>query len=56
MKKIPFPFYKNSIKKLQKCGGIKKNDRECKEDLMKYYESQKVEPYLTKNTREMKFN
>ena len=56
MKKIPFPFYKNSIKKLQKCGGIKKNDRECKEDLMKYYESQKVEPYLTKNTRDMKFN
>jgi hypothetical protein len=56
MKKIPFPFYKNSIKKMQKCGKKNKKSRECNEDLQKYYQEQKIDPYLTKNTREMKFN
>ena len=27
MKKIPFPFYKNSIRKLKKCGGEKKKTK-----------------------------
>ena len=55
MKKIPFPFYKNSIKKLQKCGGDKKKETKCQKELIKYYEEQKILPYETKNTREMNF-
>ena len=54
MKKIPFNFYKNSIKKLQKCGGNKKNIK-CKNELNKFYQEQKILPYTTKNTREMNF-
>lgn len=50
MKKIPFPFYKNSIKKLQKCGGEKKKESNCKNELNKYYKSQKIEPYEDKTT------
>tara|TARA_Y200000002_G_scaffold253643_1_gene210196 strand:+ start:193 stop:1131 length:939 start_codon:yes stop_codon:yes gene_type:complete len=45
MKKIPFPFYKNSIRKLKKCGGHKKNNDTCKKELNEYYEEQKVNPY-----------
>lgn len=56
LNKIPFKFYKNSIKKMQKCVSDKKNTKECQEDLQKYYQEQKVDPYLTKNTIEMKFN
>ena len=52
MKKIPFPFYKNSIRKLQKCGGEKKKESNCKRELSEYYNSQKIEPYHIKNTRE----
>lgn len=55
MKKIPFKFYKNSIRKLKKCGGEKKNEKKCKKELLQYYESQKIEPYSKKNTREMNF-
>ncbi len=51
---IPFPFYRNSIKKMQKCEKENKNDKECGKDLEKYYQEQKVDPYLKKNTREMK--
>ena len=42
MKKIPFPFYKNSIKQLQKCNDNKSN---CKNNLKKYYKEQKINPY-----------
>ena len=43
MKKIPFPFYKNSIRKLKKCGGEKTES--CKKELNDYYEEQKIGPY-----------
>ena len=56
MKGIPFPFYKNSIKKMQKCAKENKNTKECQGDLHQYYKEQKIDSYLTKNTREMKFN
>tara|TARA_B110000114_G_C14861360_1_gene304904 strand:- start:40 stop:663 length:624 start_codon:yes stop_codon:yes gene_type:complete len=46
MKKIPFPFYKNSIKKLQKCGG--KKTKSCNKELNTYYEEQKINPYNEK--------
>ena len=45
MKKIPFPFYKNSIKKLQKCGGENKKTKSCNKELNTYYEEQKINPY-----------
>tara|TARA_B110000261_G_C13021703_1_gene332403 strand:+ start:21 stop:956 length:936 start_codon:yes stop_codon:yes gene_type:complete len=45
MKKIPFPFYKNSIRKLKKCGGEKKKTKSCNKELNDYYEEQKVSPY-----------
>ena len=45
MKKIPFPFYKNSIRKLKKCGGENKKTESCKKELNEYYEEQKVSPF-----------
>ena len=45
MKNIPFPFYKNSIRKLKKCGGEKKKTESCKKELNDYYEEQKIGPY-----------
>ena len=57
MKKIPFKFYKNSIRKLQKCGGENKNKKECNEELRNYYEEQKVNPYNKRvNLVEKKIN
>lgn len=53
LNEIPFPFYKNSIKKMQKCDKENKNEKECNKDLEKYYQEQKIEPYQKKNTREM---
>ena len=50
---IPFPFYKNSIKKMQKCDTDNKNEKECGKDLEEYYLEQKINPYHSKNTREM---
>ena len=50
---IPFPFYKNSIKKMQKCDKENKNEKECNQDLEKYYQEQKIDPYHKKNTKEM---
>lgn len=50
---IPFPFYKNSIKKMQKCDKENKNEKQCNQDLEKYYQEQKVDSYHKKNTREM---
>ena len=47
MKQIPFPFYKNSIKQLQKCN---KNKTNCKKNLKKYYNKEKINPYYTKKT------
>ena len=35
MKKIPFKFYKNSIRKLQKCGGENKKEKKKFLRLMK---------------------
>ena len=43
MKKIPFPFYKNSIRHMKKCGDS--NESSCKNDLQKYFKEQKVDPY-----------
>ena len=53
LKKIPFPFYQNSIKKMQKCDSENKDEKECGEDLENFYQEQKVNPYHNKNTREM---
>ena len=52
-KEIPFPFYKNSIKKMQKCDSENKDEKECGQDLKDYYQQEKVKPYHDKNTREM---
>ena len=43
MKKIPFPFYKNSIKKLQKCPGT--DNKSCEDDLKKFFQRNKVDPF-----------
>lgn len=48
MKKIPFPFYKNSIKKMKECGGEKKN-KSCERKLNTYYEEQKIKPYTQRD-------
>ena len=48
MSKIPFHFYKNSIRKLKKCGGDKKREK-CKEELINYYESHKVKPFYNES-------
>ena len=56
LNEIPFPFYKNSIKKMQKCDKENKNEKECNQDLEKYYQEQKVNSYHSKNTREMILN
>ena len=58
MKKIPFPFYKNSIRKLKDCHKSKtinkyKNDNDitqkCTTNLNKYFKEQKIEPYYKYN-------
>nr|QDY52160.1 hypothetical protein 4_40 [Mimiviridae sp. ChoanoV1] len=43
MKKIPFPFYKNSIKNLKSCN--KKDNSDCKDNLVDFYKEQKIIPY-----------
>ena len=43
MKKIPFPFYKNSIRQMKKCGDSKETN--CKNDLKQYFKEQKVDPF-----------
>ena len=55
MKKIPFPFYKNSIRKLKKCGGQNKKEQNCQQELEEYYREQKVDSYHSKPTKEMVF-
>ena len=50
MKKIPFPFYKNSIRKLKKCGGDNKKEKNCNKELTKYYKEQKINTYNNKET------
>ena len=47
MKKIPFPFYKNSIRQMKKCNVNKNN---CKKDLEKNYKEKKINPYYDNNT------
>ena len=47
MKKIPFPFYKNSIRKFQDCN--KQSEKKCDSELHKYYKNQKINPYYQKN-------
>jgi hypothetical protein len=49
MKKIPFPFYKNSIRKLKKCSG--ETDKPCKGDLKDYFKEQKIDPYYKYGSR-----
>ena len=56
MKKIPFHFYKNSIRKLKKCGGEKKSEKNCKKELLDYYESQKVKPFYNESKPLREFN
>ena len=56
MKKIPFHFYKNSIRKLKKCGGEKKREKTCKKELIDYYESEKVKPFYNESKPLREFN
>ena len=56
MKKIPFPFYKNSINKLKKCGGENKKEISCKNELEQYYKTQKIDSYFSKKTRKFNFD
>ena len=56
MKKIPFHFYKNSIRKLKKCGGDKKKEKNCKKELIDYYESEKVRPFYNQSKPLKEFN
>ena len=42
MKKIPFPFYKNSINKLKKFIGENKKEKKCKNELEKYIQVKKL--------------
>ena len=55
MKKIPFPFYKNSINKLKRCGGKNKKNKKCKQELETYYKNQKIDSYFYKKTRNFNF-
>ena len=65
MKKIPFPFYKNSIRKLKACHKSKsineyKNDQDitqkCGTDLNNYFKEQKIKPYYKyKNLRQFQY-
>ena len=56
MKKIPFPFYKNSIRKLKKCGGKNINNNSCKNELHSYYKKEKIDSYFNKNTIKFSFD
>lgn len=48
MKKIPFNFYKDSIKKLQNCSEEK--DKVCNYDLQIFFKEQKVDTYYKNNS------
>ena len=54
MKKIPFPFYKNSIRNLKKCSGDE--NKPCKNDLKKYFKEQKVNPYYKYGSKLVDFD
>ena len=47
MKKIPFNFYKDSIKKLQNC---QEKDKVCNYDLQHFFKEQKVNKYYKNNS------
>jgi hypothetical protein len=53
MKKIPFPFYKNSIRKLKNCSG--NEDKSCKNDLREFFKEQKIENYYRLGGRLVEF-
>lgn len=53
MKKIPFPFYKNSIRKLKSCSG--NEEKECKNDLRKYFQEQKIDKYYKLGNKLVEF-
>ena len=54
MKKIPFPFYKNSIRHMKKCGDS--NESSCKNDLQQYFKEQKVDPYYKYGSKLVDFD
>ena len=54
MKKIPFPFYKNSIKKLKGCSG--EEEKICKNDLRDFFKEQKVNRYYNLGSRLVEFD
>ena len=54
MKKIPFPFYKNSIRKLKSCSG--NEEKECKNDLLKYFQEQKIDKYYKLGNKLVEFD
>ena len=54
MKKIPFPFYKNSIRKLKGCSG--EEEKLCKNDLRKFFKEQKIDNYYKLGGRLVEFD
>ena len=54
MKKIPFPFYKNSIRKLKGCSG--EEEKLCKNDLREFFKEQKIDNYYKLGGRLVEFD
>ena len=54
MKKIPFPFYKNSIRKLKGCSGDE--EKMCKNDLRNFFKEQKIDNYYKLGGRLVEFD
>lgn len=54
MKKIPFPFYKNSIRKLKGCSGDE--EKMCKNDLRQFFREQKIDNYYKLGDRLVEFD
>lgn len=54
IRKIPFPFYKNSIKKLKGCSG--EEEKMCKNDLRDFFKEQKVNRYYNLGSRLVEFD
>ena len=54
MKKIPFPFYKNSIRKLKNCSG--EEEKLCKNDLRAFFKEQKINNYYELGSKLVEFD
>jgi|UniRef100_A0A6C0JCS9 hypothetical protein len=54
LKKIPFPFYKNSIRKLKECSG--EEEKVCKNDLRNYFKEQKIDNYYKLGSKLVDFD